>query len=328
MNVMKERAKAIREDIARAKSYATKTNYLRALESLASAVGGLVGSQIFGREKFEIQALLDEAVRAVGEMKLIAKMFPAGLTYERGKEKEFKLLLIRLKNKLNEAMEKARITKMRKRLEVLDENLLKAARLVEAEQPLEARKLFRKISEYFQDIEGIDSDIGNRLARMGMFAEGPEYLEKALLANGSDVRAHDALILCYEGLGQTDKAIAAIRECMRRIGTSESLHLRLAKLYLDKRDWNQAYNHASAALEKNPLSSQAQKIMKRTEGKIFAGGKAPTAGGPAAGKPASAGPAAGKPAPGAINLDATTAKPAAKPDDKPAEKPTGKPIIL
>ena len=153
-------AKEIREDIARAKTYAKKSDYLKTLSCLAAAIRGLLTSQVFGTEKFEIYSHLDEALRDLNKMKMIKRLFPKGLNYQRGKERAFFQTLMRLHKKLGEATEKARLTKLRKRLSVLDDNMIKAANLAKAGDKLEARKLYRKISEYFQDIDGIDSDIG------------------------------------------------------------------------------------------------------------------------------------------------------------------------
>jgi tetratricopeptide (TPR) repeat protein len=274
MPANKPTAKSIREDIARARAYANKSDYLKTLGCLASAIRGLAGSQVFGAEKFEIHAHLDEALRDLNKMKMIRKLFPAGLNYQKGKEKIFYQTLMRLHKKLGEAMEKARVTKLRKRLGVLDDNMIKAANLVKADNKLEARKLYRKIAEYFQDIEGIDSDIGNRMTTFGMFPEAIEYLTKALSVYPSDVRAHNALILCYEGMNEVDKAMEAIKDAMRRLGGSEGLYLRLAKLHFKKLEWGEVYNNAKAALDKNPLNSEAAKLVKRAEPKVFTGTKA------------------------------------------------------
>lgn len=264
-------AKEIREDIARSRAYAAKNEYLRTLECLAKAIKGLVTSNVFGAEKFEIYAHLDEALRDLNKMKMIQRLFPKGLNYAKGKEKAFYQTLMRLHKKLGLAMEKARLTKMRKRLAVLDDNMIKAAQLVKAGNQLEARKLFRKISDYFQDIEGIDSDIGNRLTMFGMFPEAVEYLNKALEVSPTDVRAHNALIQCYEGMNEIEKAKEAIKEAMRRIGTSENLYLRMAKLHLAKREWGEVYNNAQAALERNPLNPEAKKLVKKAEPRVFSG---------------------------------------------------------
>jgi tetratricopeptide (TPR) repeat protein len=180
---------------------------------------------------------------------------------------------MRLHKKLGEAMEKARVAKLRKRLGVLDDNLIKAARLINAGQPLEARKLYSKIAEYFQDIEGIHSDIGNRMATFGLFAEAVPYLNKALETQNNDARAHNALILCYEGMHEPDKAMAAIKDAMRWLGPSENLYLRLARLHLQKREWGEVFNNAKAAHDRNPLNTEAAKLMKQAEPKIFTSAK-------------------------------------------------------
>lgn len=263
--------KDIREDIARSRTYAKKGDYLRTLKYMANAMKNLLTSQVFGSEKFEIYAHLDEALRDLNKMPMIEKLFPKGLGYQRGKEKAFYQTLMRLHQKLGEAMEKSRIAKLRKRLRVLDDNMIKAAKLVEADDPLNARKIYRKISEHFQDIDGIDSDIGNRMTQFGMFAEAIEYLNKALEISKSDIRANNALITCYEGLNETDKALEAIKDCMRWVGVSENLYLRTAKLHLKKREWGEVYNNAKAALDRNPLNTEAKKLMDQAEPRVFAG---------------------------------------------------------
>ncbi len=281
-------AKSIREDIARAKSYAKKSDYLKTLQFLARAIRGLATSQVFGADKFEIHSHLDEAMRDLNKMAMIKRLFPKGLKYQKGKEKAFYTTLMRLHKKLGEAMEKARLTKQRKRLAVLDDNMIKAAALIKADNKLEARKLYRKISEYFQDIEGIDSDIGNRLTQFGMFPEAVEYLSGVLKKTPADIRANNAIILCFEGMNETDKAIDAIKNTMRWVGASENLYVRMAKLYLEKREWGEVFNYAKAAHDRNPLNGDALKLMKKAEPKIFTGtkGAAPSGKGKAKGEAA------------------------------------------
>lgn len=266
-------AKEIREDIARSRAYAKKNDYLKTLSCLANAVRGLVTSQVFGAEKFEIQSHLVESLRDLNKMKMIRKLFPAGLKYQKGKEKAFYQTLERLHKKLGEAMEKARVDRLRKRLGVLDGNLIKAGQLVKVGTPIEARKLYAKISEYFADIEGINSDIGNRMVTMGLFQEGIPYLRKALEKQNTDARAHNALILAFEGMHETEQAIAAIKDAMRWLGPSENLYLRLAKLHLAKAEWGEVFNNAKAALDRNPLNTEAARLMKQAEPKIFSGSK-------------------------------------------------------
>lgn len=273
-------AKSIREDIARAKSYIARKDYLRTLEFLARAVKGVAASQVFGREKFEVQALLEEVFRDFNELSMIQRLFPKGLNYQRGKEAALYKTLIRLAAKLKAAMEKAKIAKQRERFAELDNMLLEAQKHLENQEHLEARKLFRKASDSYSDIPGINSDIGTRLMMGGLFQEAAEYLKRAIEQNGSDNRAHSSLIMCYEGLGEAGKAIDAVKDAMRRLGINESLEIKLAKLHLSRREWGEAHKYASSVTQKNPLNVEAEKIVKKTEPKIYGrSGGAPKAGG-------------------------------------------------
>ncbi len=277
---MSVNAKSIREDIARARAYAAKNDYLKTLACLARAVNGVTGSKVFGREKFEVQALLEEAIKDLNGMKMIRKLFPNGLSYVRGKEKVFYQTLRRLHDKLKEAIEKSRIARQRKRLSVLDDNLIKAQDLIRNGDAIEARKIFRKASEYYTDIDGLDSDIGTRLLMGGMPGEAVEYLKRGLDRNGGDQRAHSGLIAAFEALGEMDKAADAVKEAMRRLGGSESLMLKLAKISFARRDWVEAHRQASGVLERNPLNADAKKIAKRVEPKIFSATDKKSKGGP------------------------------------------------
>lgn len=271
---MSATAKTIREDIARAKAYIGRNDYLRSLDALARAVKGVAASQVFGREKFEVQALLEEAFRDLNGMAVVKKLFPKGLNYQRGKEAQLYKTLTRLAARLKDAMEKARIAKQREHLWKLDEMLLEAQKHMENENSLEARKLFRAASDTFTEIEGLNSDIGTRLMMGGLLQEAVEYLKRALEQNPSDNRAYGSLIMCYEGLGETAKAIETVKEAMRRLGVNESLEMRLAKLHLSRREWGEANKYAAAVVQKNPLNLEAEKIIKKTEPKIYgAGGK-------------------------------------------------------
>lgn len=278
---MSATAKHIREDIARAKSYIARNDYLRTLESLARAVKGVAASKVFGREKFEVQALLEEVFRDFNEMSMIRRLFPKGLNYQRGKEVQLFRTLNRLAAKLKEAMEKARLAKQREHFAKLDDMLLQAQKYMEDQDYLEARKLFRKASDAFTDVPGLNSDIGTRLMMGGLFQEAAEYLKRAIEQNGSDGRAYSSLIMCYEGLGEAGKAIDTVKDAMRRLGVNESLEIRLAKLHLGRREWGEAYKYAASVMDKNPLNLEAEKIVKKTEPKIYgsAGSKSKGGGG-------------------------------------------------
>lgn len=295
----KATTKDIKENIARAKSYIQRNDYLRTLKCLALALQDLLRSQVFGREKFEIAALLDEALSDLNRMKMIKRLIPDGIRYERGKEKLLHQKFVRLHGTLEAAIKKAKLEQTRKSLMQLDELLIAGQQHLEKGEQLEGRKLFRKASEHFGHVEGINSDIGNRLLMAGLAQEAMDYLQKAVEVDPKDRRAYPLIVRAWELLGELDKAEDVVNDTMRRFGANESLHLKLAQIAMAKRDWSKAHDAAQAVLNINPLHPEANKIVKKVEPRIFAGGgsRRPTA---AKGKA----PGGAKKAPGkAIKLD-------------------------
>ncbi|MGE4552625.1 MAG: hypothetical protein AB7D57_05910 [Desulfovibrionaceae bacterium] len=297
-------AKEIREDIARAKSFVQRGDLLRSLEALRSALDMMVHGQIFGREKFEVGALMDEALREVSAHKTLKKVLPAGLVLNRGQEARLYEKVDRLHRKLAEAIERQRVEKQRLSFNELDEMLISAQDFLKQGEAMEARKLFRRASEQFRDVPGLLSDIGTRLLLGGLAQEAVEYLAKALEIEPRDGRAHESLIACYELLNEPIKAEEAIKNALRRIGSNEVLLVKLGRLSVAQRNWSQAYDVARSILDKNPLSAPAKKILEQSKGKIFtARGAAQTARKPAP-RPAADGTAPAAPAPAkAIKLD-------------------------
>ena len=262
-------AKDIREDIARAKAFIQRDDLLRSLGALRNALHLLARSQIFGVERFEIDALLDEALREVSGHKTLKKVLPSGLKHARGKDALLYRTVKKLHEKLEQAMERARVERQRKNMDELDGLLISAQDKLKEKDEMEARKLFRRASERFKDIPGLYSDIGTRMMMGGLLQEATEYLNRALEQNPRDQRAHSSLIACLEGLGEPVKAEVALKSAIKYLGKHEPLMLRLAKLSLSQRNWSQAVELSEQVLEKNPLSSPARKIYDQAKPKVY-----------------------------------------------------------
>ena len=277
-------SKTIKEDLARSKACVQRDDALKALRFLCKALEGLLQSQIFGREKFEVSIVIGETLQDVMKLGTFKRLFPSGIAYERGQEKTLYNTLRKLYARLEAAIEKARVERTRKKLEDLDETIIAAQEALKRNEPLEARKLFRKAAEENPEQPGLLSDIGSRLVMAGMLQESLEYLKRAAEVDPNDGRAVSFLIMAYEGMAELDKAEEIVRDTLRRAGGNETLQLKLAKFCLQKREWNEAYNLAKAILAANPANAEAAKIVKQIEPKIFQSGKVPGGGaGPAGG---------------------------------------------
>lgn len=309
-------AKEIREDIARARAASQKGDLLRCLGCLRDAVEGLVDNKVFGREKFEIEALFAEALRDLNGLPTMQRVVPRGVHHVRGKERALHSKLSHLYDKLKEAIDRARMEKLRKRMLDLDGTLLAAQVHLKKKEELEARKMFRRAADVFAGQPGLLSDIGTRMLMGGLVQEAVEYLRKGLEENNRDERAHSSLIMCYEVLGQMDKVEESIKNAIRMLGPREDLYIRLGKVSLGRRNWSTALTVAEAVLKKNPLNMEARKLRNLARPKVY-------------GKDSAVGRRSGAAASGpAVSLDAASAPgtmPDAGSDSNPAAKPAAKP---
>lgn len=271
-------AKNIREDIARSRAAAHKNDLLRTLEYLRDAAKGATSAKVFGREKFEIEALLVEALKDLNRLKTMKKVMPKGVSYRRGKEAQLYSTLKRLHAKLEQAIDKARVRRERQRMAGLDSLLGAAAKHLEAKEEMEARKLYRRAAEEYKDIPGLLSDIGTRMAMGGLVSEAVEYLVRAIEINNRDQRAHQSLVMCFEGLGELAKAEDAVNNAIRYLGPSESLFLKLANIAKARSEWSTALQAAERVLKNNPLSTEAKKIEAQVRPKVYRSSGAPRAG--------------------------------------------------
>lgn len=278
--------KNVREHIARSKFFLQRKEILKSLKSLALALELLAGGQIFGRERIEIDSLLDEGMRLLMEQEALRRAFAPGLVYKKGQERELAASINRVAAALESVLDKARLEERRSRLAELDELILGGQAELDQKHPLEARKLFRRVVELFGDEPGVLMDVGNRYLLAGLVAEALECFQKGIEAAPGDMRAFGALAQCHDALGEGEKAEEVMRAALRRFGPVEALNLRLAKGALERRKWDEALLNAQAVLTLNPQSKEAHRLASAASEHIYGDPQAyqrenPRSGGPA-----------------------------------------------
>ena len=261
--------KNVREHIARSKFFLQRKELLKSLRSLSLALELLASGQTVGRERIEIDILMEEAVRMIMEQEGLSAAFPAGMAYKKGKELELSSTINRVANALEAVLGKAKKEERRKQLAELDELLLSGQKELDQSQPAEARKLFRRAAELCGDEPGLLADIGSRLMLAGIFGEAVEYLQKNIELAPADVRAYTPLTQCYDSLGESEKADDIARAALRRFGPSEPLMLRLAKGALERRKWADALANAQALLKINPTNQEGLRVAAAASQHIY-----------------------------------------------------------
>lgn len=315
--------KSIKENIARAKSYGQRKDYMRCLHALSLSLDELASSQVFGREKIEIGILIDEVFRQLMGMEELERVLPRSLKYVKGQEKKLAAVLMKIHDTIKNALEKAAVEKVRKQKNQIDKFVLVGQKFLMEKDVKEAKKYFRKITEAFPEERGLLQDVGSRLVKSGFPSEGVEYLERSIVKIPSDSRPYISLLTAYEMMGEQDKALEVIKDIVRRFGANESIYIRQAKLFLGKRMYTEAYDAAAAALKANPLNREAKKISDKLGPKIFGRGYIPGATVSDMKDKSSAGGGKDKKSSTTFNLDGSSGAKKEKPakQSAPAKKP-------
>ncbi len=252
--------KNVREHIARSRFFLQRKDLLKSLKSLGLALELLASGQAIGRERIEIDILMEEAVRLIMEQEGLNAAFPPGMAYKKGKELELSTTILRVANALETVLGRAKKEERRKQLAELDELILSGQKELDQGQPAEARKLFRRAAELCGDESGLYADLGTRLMLAGYFAEAAEYLQKNIELAPADPRGYPPLVQCNDSLGESEKAEEIVRAALRRFGPSEALNLRLAKGALERRSWGDALVNAQAVLKVNSTSQEGLRL--------------------------------------------------------------------
>lgn len=271
---MKENVKEIKEHVARAKAYANKYDIVRSLGSLCDALRVLTTSQVVGREKFEIEILINEVLATLSGMSQLKSIFPNGISLKKGQEKPLLKRLSVLHAKIKEAIENAEREKMRAYKVSIDKAILGAQKLLDKGDEAEAKKAFRKAADKFSKEPGVFQDVGSRMLKGGLIQESIEYLEAAIEQDPRDARPYGYLVTALEGLGELEKAEEVTKDALRNFGPNDRTYLILARLYMQMKKWDEAYDAAKAALDHNEFCKEAKKIMDKVAPRIFGkGGK-------------------------------------------------------
>ncbi len=265
----KEDIKTIREHVARAKAYSGRLDVLKTLDALVDALELFTVTQIVGREKFEISILIDEVLRTLAAMPQLKALFPNGASLAKGQEKQMLARLAAIRDRIRTAIEKAEYEKTYAYKVSIDQALIEAMRLAQEGQTDQARVAFRKAADRFVSEPGLLQDVGARMIRCGMVQESVEYLEQAIKTDPKDPRPYGHLVMALEGLGEVEKALEITKDALRNFGPNDRTYTIMARLHLKLKQWDEAFDMASAALDLNPFAKEAQKIADKVKPRIF-----------------------------------------------------------
>lgn len=266
-------AKTVKEHLARASAYAGKQDTGKSLASACEAIKCIVLSKtIFGRERFEIEVLLRDLLTLLQELPEVAVVVHGKIPYAKGTEKKLYLLLDTIKKKIEADAEAALEKDARDREDRFIDAMGKARMYVDRKEFPAARSILNRVCDEFSDREGILIDAGRMFVDAGLHHDALPFFEKSMEAAPRDGRAFSLAVESYLAIGESAKAERLLKTILKQFGASPGTYLTMARLYVETRKWDKAYDALVSILDKDPENAEAKKLMKTVEPKMSVDG--------------------------------------------------------
>ena len=269
-------AKHAREHIARAKVALGKADIQKSVISLIEALKMMSSGKIFGREKFEVEVHLQECLKEFNRHPDIKKFFTSQnvhktpyVSYQRGQEKQVLQFMLKTLGEMRagqkKSEEEARGRKEQRKKDMLD----KGQQLLNAKEFPKAKSMMRKVAEAYGNEPGVLTDIGGRLLKAGLFFEAGEFLEEAIAKNPKDSHAFAFAIQAYKNAREFEKMEKLYKAALKQFGAHPRTLQNMAKMYLDWRKYDKAYDFAKQAYDGDNSLLDAKEIMDTCGKRIF-----------------------------------------------------------
>ena len=271
--------KAVKEHLARAKSYLTRDAVLKSVSTMVVGLEHMIRNRIMGKDRYEVEVHIGEYLREFNRHPLVKEYFVKKnihvtpyIKFTKGKEKELLTQFENLERDMKSSEKKAEEHKVQKKEGRKQELLDKGQELLNAGEHARAKGYLRRAAEGYGDEPGVMVDVGLRLLKAGLSFEASQILEKAVEKHPTDSKGYAALVQAYVKLAEYAKCENLYLLAIKQFGGHPKTHLNLAKVYMKLKNYDKAYDYAKLALDQQPELKEAEKIVKETEKRIFASG--------------------------------------------------------
>ena len=258
---------SIGHNIARAKSLVKRNELPRALDCLMAALENFTPGSLIGKARYEAEVHIQQCIVDINLNPAVRKLLTefsrsskAGIRYKPGEE----AALLAVLGVLRKALENIELAAKQGAQDAVAQRkaalLEKGQGLLAAGEGVKAKAELRKLAEEFGKEPGILSCIGNMFAAVQLCAEAAEFLELAVEAFPKDGQNYGALVDCYMGMREYEKAEAVYQKALKQFGPHPRTLVNLAKVckLLNKRQ--KAAEMAQRALSLEPGNAEAKEI--------------------------------------------------------------------
>lgn len=270
-------SKVVKEHVARAKSaLLNKGDVVKSIEFLIEAVKVVMGGKIYGREKFEVEILIQEYLVEFNRHPQVREFFSARnihktpyIKYARNKERRLLEFMTAAKKLMASDSVKAVSDKETAREEKKEALIQEGQRLLDAGDHPKGKATLHKVAELFRNDEGLQTDLGLRFLKAGLYFEAAEMLEEAIAQNPKDSKAVTYAVQAYRSAREFPKMEKLYKTALKVFGIHPVTLLNMAKMYVEWRKYDKAYDYAKQAYDADSSMAEAKQIMDETGERVF-----------------------------------------------------------
>ncbi len=263
-------AKTVKENISRATSYARRMEAVKALGCAGRAFEGFAEStKIMGRGKFELEILLADMLRELELVPEIKGLLRGSLIFKRGTEKQFAMALGAMAMRIEQLQSEAEEKNLRDRLSRIAVVFEKARQALREKSLPMARRMLYTVCEQNSLEPNIWTNAAKLLAEAGLHSDAIPFAEKGLEVNPKDVVAFSLAVEACRSIGELPKAESLLRMALKNFGAHPRTYISLAKVLYQMGKWDQAYDAARGAYDRDSSLAEAKEILDLTEKRVM-----------------------------------------------------------
>lgn len=275
---MNDIARAVMEHLQRA-SFNLKRNALPAsLEAFCAGLELLLDRKglIIGQDKIQLQTYIGQYLLGlsrrddVKEYYYARKVYSAEhlARYKGGREEEFYKKVKDIRDDLDQGDQAREKIQETRREESLQELQARGMALLE-ENPAKGKVLLRKVAEASAQDPAVTGDIADAFIRRGLLLEAVALCQRILELNPGNPRMYSAAITACLAMKEFPQAEQWFIAVGKRFGLHPKTRLRMARMYLDWRKWEPAYEHARAAAADPDCAKEAKALLAEAEKRLM-----------------------------------------------------------
>ncbi|WP_428562204.1 MAG: tetratricopeptide repeat protein [Solidesulfovibrio sp. DCME] len=265
-------ARAIRENISRARGYLRRDELFRCIEAANDALVLKSTGAALGLGRSEVDLLFaemcDEFSRHPKVMAFLESIGVSGGVFLRYKPGDETLLIKKLtafRIKMEESEQREKDQQDQRRTQQRDEWLALGREHLRQKSFPKGKVYLRRVAETYGEEPDIVREVGRLFLEAGLFPEAAEMFALAVERFPGDQQAWRGAIEAYDGLGEFKKAEALYLDAVKVFGGHPLTFLNIAKFYLKWNRKDDAYDYAIRALDQDPNLAEALEIRDKLE---------------------------------------------------------------